>query len=71
VLLPTNASQLGDKIGQLSRDRAMPMQPPAAGRERWAAHCRPTEKREIKNFVAHAPPIRYLSHVISYAEHGF
>jgi hypothetical protein len=61
-LLPTDASQLGDKIGQLSRDRAMPMQPPTAGRERWAPHCTPMKKREIKNFVADSPAIRYLSH---------
>jgi hypothetical protein len=70
-LLPTDASQVGHKVGQFTRDRAMPMQPSTAGRERWPAHCRPMEKREIKNFVADAPPIRYLSHVISYAEHGF
>jgi hypothetical protein len=61
-LLPTDAGQLGDKIGQLSRDRAMPMQPPAAGREQWPAHCRPMEKREIKNVMADGPAIRYLSH---------
>jgi hypothetical protein len=70
-LLPTDASQLGDKIGQLSRDRAMPMQPPTACREQWPAHCRPMEKRKLKNVMADAPPIRYPSHVISYAEHGF
>jgi hypothetical protein len=70
-LLPTDASQLGDKIGQLSRDRAMPTQPSTAGRERCPAHCGPMEKREIKNFVADGRPIRYLWHVISYAEHGF
>jgi hypothetical protein len=70
-LLRTDAGQFGNKVSQLSRDRAMPMQPAPARGERWAAHCRPMEKREFKNFVADAPPIRYLSHVISYAEHGF
>jgi len=61
-LLPTDASQLGDEIGQLTRDRAMPMQPPTAGRERGASHCRPMEKRKLKNVMADGPAIRYLSH---------
>ena len=61
-MLPTDAGQLGDKIGQLSRDRAMPMQwrvlphLRTGARRRSVAQTRNSPSRTTLSSISRQPP---------------